>query len=73
MPTREAQKMTDAEQRLFKPGDLWRDSDGDLWFVVKLADGGLNMYCATEGYGRPAIIEAVHGPLALVRREDSTA
>jgi hypothetical protein len=69
--TKEAQEMQELEARVFKPGDLWRDKDGTLWFVVRSSDGDLTMYSADGGYGPPGITYALHKPMTRVHREES--
>jgi hypothetical protein len=56
------------------PGDLWRDSDGDVWLACMVGDGevfALTMICAAGAADRsPEQLSARFGPLALVHRED---
>lgn len=52
-----------------RPGDLWRDRDGTLWFGVEGDDGNTYLMCSPS-YSLP-VIDAVRewGPLIPVHRE----
>ena len=54
-----------------RPGDLWRDRDGEIWFVVTHMDHSGPHLRASDDSIAPADYIARHfGPLTLVHRED---
>lgn len=60
-----------------QPGDLWRDSDGDVWFAYGLVfdgDGLKALRCANGakvlGPWGSDDVNQQYGPLVLVHRED---
>lgn len=55
-----------------RPGDLWRDREGDVWFAVEDEDGTITMVCqVTACVSRPPDeFMRTLDPLTFVYRED---
>ena len=54
-----------------QPGDLWRDHDGNLWFVLDRPDHSTPHFRSPADSIAPGdYIAAHHGPLTLVHREE---
>lgn len=50
-------------------GDLWRDAEGDLWFVTEDDAEALEMRGTAGGTCDPGGLVRTYGPLTLVHRE----
>jgi hypothetical protein len=54
-----------------RPGDLWRDKDGAIWFAVAHPHhSGPHLRGHDDGIAPADFIAENYGPLTLVRRED---
>lgn len=57
-----------------RPGDLWRDRDGRLWFTVESdSDYGVALTCNGRNRRPAAEIHGLYSPLTLVHREGGDA
>lgn len=52
-----------------RPGDLWRDRDGALWFVAGTDRRGMRMYATSGDSADPDHVNRRYGPITLVHRE----
>lgn len=53
-----------------RPGDLWRDGEGDVWFAVEDRDGDVHFRATGDTYAPTDWAAKHYAPLTLVHRED---